>query len=109
VSKVSKKIIYLGDRPAVNISTWANEIAHYLGLKPIKSLPYWVFKIIAMCGDLLAKKGMKFPMTSFRLANMTTDSIIPLDDLYNIVENSPYSREEGIQLTIEWMRQTNVL
>lgn len=108
-SEVSKKIFYLGDRPAVNISTWANEIASYLGLKPIKSLPYWIFKIVAICGDLLAKKSIMFPMTSARLANMTIDNIIALDDLHNIVEKYPYSRQEGIKVTIEWMRKTNLL
>ncbi|WP_101542621.1 NAD-dependent epimerase/dehydratase family protein [Bacteroides cutis] len=99
----SKKVFYIGDNPPTNIEEWANEIANELGYK-IKRMPWCLLRLAAWGGDLLKLVGVSFPMTSFRLKNMTKNNIIDLTNTYDIAPNPPYSRAEGIHKTLEWIR-----
>jgi len=100
---LDRKSFYIGDNPCVNISEWANEILRALGRKPAIEFPLYLFKSLAYFGDLMGFIGVKFPMNSFRLRNMTTNNIQNLDDLYDNIGPPPFSREEGIKLTLNWM------
>ena len=97
------KVFYLGDRPAIYIEEWADQIAEQLGSKIIR-FPYWLIKCAAWFGDVVGKFGVHFPMTSFRLKNMTTDNIINVDNTYLIAPNPPVDRIEGIKRTLRWMQ-----
>ena len=96
------KVFYLGDSPAIYIEEWADQIAEQLGHKVLR-IPYWMIRCAACCGDILERLGIHFPMTSFRLKNMTTDNIINLDNTYQIAPNPPIDRIEGIKRTLKWM------
>lgn len=98
----NNKVFYLGDQPAIFIEEWANQIAAALGRK-VPRVPFWLIRIAAWTGDLLKLVGIHFPMTSFRLKNMTTDNIIPLDNTIAIAPHPPVDRLTGIQRTLEWM------
>ena len=63
-----------------------------------------VFKLMSLLGDLLKLARINFPMTSFRLKNMTTDNIQDLDETYLHLGSPPFSREMGIKLTLEWLK-----
>jgi len=95
--------IYIGDSPPINISEWADEILMALGKSPAIKVPYPLFKILALVGDLVGEIGVRIPMNSFRLKNMTTNNICQLEDLYAAVGVPPYSRAEGIRLTLNWL------
>ena len=99
------KVFYIGDMPPVNIEEWANEIAGELGYT-IPRIPYWVMRIAALFGDLMASVGIRFPMTSFRLKNMTTDNIMPLENTMAIAPDLPVDRLTGVKRTLEWMVRT---
>ena len=99
-----QKVFYIGDNPPTNIETWANEIAAELNYN-IKRVPFWMLKTAAYFGDLLKLFNITFPMTSFRLKNMTTDNIIDLSETYNIAPNPPYSRIDGIKTTLQWLKK----
>ena len=99
-----QKVFYIGDNPPTNIEIWANEIAAELNFD-IKRVPFWMLKIAAYFGDLLKLFNITFPMTSFRLKNMTTDNIIDLSETYNIAPNPPYSRIDGIKATLQWLKK----
>ena len=99
----TRKVYYIGDNPATNIEEWGNEIATELGFQ-IKRIPYCLLKIVAYVGDCLNLLSIRFPMTSFRLKNMTTDNIIDLSDTYELAPNPPYSRIEGVRKTLDWLR-----
>ena len=99
----SNKVFYLGDQPAIFIEEWANQIATELG-KKIPRIPFFLMRIAAYAGDFLGLFGVHFPMTSFRLKNMTTDNIIPLNNTYEIAPNPPVDRIEGIRRTLKWMK-----
>lgn len=99
----NSKVFYLGDTPATNIEEWANEIASELGYK-IRRIPYWMLKCAAWGGDLLKLIGIRFPMTSFRLKNMTTNNIVELSNTNQIAPNCPYARIEGVRRTLDWIK-----
>ena len=86
----------------MHIEIWANEISKELGYK-IHSIPFALIKIAALGGDILKYFGITFPMTSFRLKNMTTNNVIDLTDTHNIAPLVPYTRIQGIRKTLKWM------
>lgn len=100
----SNKVFYIGDYAPTNIEEWANEIAEQLGEKIIR-MPYTLIKLAAWLGDGLKLLHINFPMTSFRLKNMTTDNIINLSNTQNIAPNLPFSRKEGVKETLRWMKK----
>ncbi|HTE25955.1 NAD-dependent epimerase/dehydratase family protein [Flavitalea sp.] len=102
---INKKTFYLGDDPPIQISEWANEISVNMGKGRIRRTPYNLLKVAAVVGDTLSLLKIKFPLTSFRLKNMTTDNILPLKDLYEVTGQPVYSRKEGIQQTLNWLEK----
>lgn len=105
-SDINNKVFYIGDMPAYEINEWADEIAESCGFK-VYRMPKWVFLCLAKFGDLLKIFHIHFPMTSFRLSNMTNDAVIDLSNIKDIVPELPYTRKEGIALTLEWMKNKN--
>lgn len=101
--KIQGKVFYLGDYEPTNINIWANEIASEIGIT-IKTSPYLLIKLAALGGDLLKLFGINFPITSFRLKNMTTNNIIELSKTKEIAPILPYSRIEGIKETLKWLK-----
>lgn len=104
--KVNRKVFYLGDYEPYDITEWANEIAKHAGIK-IPNIPYFCFKLAGWFGDFLKLFGISFPMTSFRLHNMTTDNVHNLNPIKEIAPNLPVGREEGTVKTLEWIRKEN--
>lgn len=101
--QMHKQVFYLGDLPAIQISEWANQISIEMGNGPIKKIPFFILKVVAYLGDALTTMKIKFPMTSFRLSNMTTDNILPLDNTYGVCGKPPFDRLTGIKETLKWM------
>lgn len=104
-SAADHRTYYIGDSPPINISDWADEILSLLGRPPAPKIPLALFKAAALSGDILQKLKVPFPMSSFRLKNMTTNNILNLEDLYAIAGNPPFNRKTGIALTLEWLNK----
>ncbi len=102
---INKKCFYIGDTPPIQISEWADEIKLTYCNKNNLKLPYFVFVLLALIGDILKIIGIKFPMTSFRLKNMTTNNIINLEHLNNVTGKNPFSRIEGVKTTLNWLKE----
>lgn len=102
---VNSRVFYLGDSPAYDIAQWANEIAATVPYR-ITKVPFSFFKLLAFFGDLCKYFGVKFPMTSFRLKNMTTNNIHDLSPIYNILNELPVSRLEGTVKTVHWIKKS---
>jgi nucleoside-diphosphate-sugar epimerase len=105
-SDKNNKIFYLGDNPPTNIEEWASEIANILNYKII-TVPYWFIFIAAICGDLLKQLKISFPMTTYRLHNMITDNIVDLSRTISLAPEIPYTRIQGIQRTLNWLKENN--
>ncbi|WP_199182063.1 hypothetical protein [Siphonobacter sp. BAB-5405] len=101
---VHTKVVYLGDYDPYDISIWANEIAGCVRIR-IPTLPFPLFRVAAKVGDGLQKLKVKFPMTTFRLKNMTTDNILDLSLIRTLAPTLPVSRLTGTQRTIEWINK----
>jgi nucleoside-diphosphate-sugar epimerase len=98
----TKKVFYIGDNPPININDWANEIGSQSSVKILK-MPFIIIKCAAMFGDFLKMFNLPFPINSFRLNNMTKDNIIELKNIYEIAPILPYTREQGIRITLKWI------
>lgn len=101
-STINKKVFYLGDYEPYDITSWANEIAACKQIK-IPNIPYSLFKMAGFLGDVLKIIKVKFPMTSFRLKNMTTDNYFDLYEIKKIAPDLPVSRSAGTKTTIDWI------
>lgn len=104
---INNKVFYLGDTPAIFIEEWADQIAAELG-KKVPRVPFWMMRSAAYVGDALGLFGLHFPMTSFRLKNMTTDNIVPLENTMAIAPVPPVDRLTGIKRTLAWMQGQKV-
>ena len=66
-------------------------------------MPYFLLKLSAIVGDVLSFFKIDFPMTSFRLKNMTTNNVVNLENTFKIAAKPPFSRIEGVQTTVKWL------
>lgn len=101
--KVMRHVFYLGDYEPYDITDWADEIASCTNIK-ISRIPYSFFVLAGWLGDLLKRLGIIFPMTSFRLHNMTTDNILDLTPIQEIAPDLPVKRIDGTKCTLEWIK-----
>ncbi|MHC4873108.1 MAG: NAD-dependent epimerase/dehydratase family protein [Planctomycetota bacterium] len=100
----SGEVFYLGDNPPTLISDWAEEIAAAAN-SHVRTLPISVFKFLATLGDIFGKAGLICPITSYRLTNMITDNILDLKAIEKLAPDPPFTRQQGIEKTLEWMNQ----
>ncbi len=104
--KVVGKTFYLADYTPTNVKDMANQIQNAVGATKIRSMPVFILRLFAKCGDLLKKVGWNNPpLTSFRLNNLVTNMVYDLSVLEKITGQLPYSLDEGIKLTVDWMRK----
>ena len=99
---INGKAFYLGDYEPYNLKKWADEVAEQLDQKIIK-MPFGIIKTAALTGDMLKKLGISFPMTSFRLKNMTTDNIMDMSETQKVAPDLPINRKDGIKKTLAWL------
>ena len=101
-NEINKNTFYLGDYQPYDITSWANEIAENRQIN-IPKIPYSLFKVAGFFGDCLKLVGVKFPMTSFRLRNMTTNNIFDLSEIEKIAPKLPKNRIEATKITVDWL------
>lgn len=102
---LDKKVFYIGDKPPLNVTNWANQISTRAKSRKPLVIPFFLLQVLAKMGDILKKFKISFPLNSFRLMNMTTDNIHDLDELYDVVGESQYDVKSGIDLTLQWFKE----
>ena len=100
----NSKTLYVGDYEPIKINEWAIEISKKVNSK-VYTVPFFIIKIAALLGNGLNYINIGFPITTFRLKNMTTDNILDLSETRKIAPDTQFSREKGIELTIDWMKK----
>jgi GlcNAc-P-P-Und epimerase len=109
-NQIVGQTFYLGDWPALTVRKWADAIRKDLGKGPLSSVPFWAVNLAAKIGDVLVKLGWRdAPITSFRLANMQTGGHYPIEKTANVVGDLPYTLEDGVRKTTDWMRSQNLI
>ncbi len=110
VELVNKKVFYLADYEPVALRTFANNIQQALGARPIRTVPASALRTAARLGDLLVKWGWSSPpLTSFRYNNIVLSEIQDVAPTHAVVGPLPYTVEQGIDLTVQWLRATGEL
>lgn len=105
-SVCSKKTFYLGDSP-LNVDAWALEIAQIAGIKEPLRVPFILLKFAACIGDFLALFKINFPLTSFRLKNMTTNNVIDTTPIQSIISVPAITLQQGIRETLVWIKNNS--
>lgn len=98
---VDGRVFYVGDRP-FDLKVWVEAVSRQLIGKPVRYIPTWIVRSLALCGDVFRAIGIPFPITSGRYRSMTTDYITPMDRTIEAFGEAPFSMEEGIRETIRW-------
>jgi hypothetical protein len=63
---------------------------------------------MGILGDTLKKLGWPDPpITTFRLKNMLTGAHYPIEKTKTTVGQLPFSMEDGVHKTLEWIREQN--
>lgn len=102
---VAGKTFYLADYPPIDVALLANTIQRALGVKSLKTVPVGVLRPAAWVGDCLKTLGWRNPpLTSFRLDNLLTPMVHDLEPLRSVVGALPHSMEEGVRMTVDWLR-----
>lgn len=104
-SKINKRCFYSGDYNPIEVFDFSRKIAKSFGVKTPGQVSIHLLKLLAKIGDLLLPLGIRFPLTSFRLANILTPMIHDFSDLEAVVGPLPYTVDQGIEKTVEWMRR----
>ena len=100
-----------GDYPQHSIQEWADLIRQQLG-RPGKTpvFPIGAMRLLAKGGDFCKTLGWSDPpITSFRLNNMLTGAHYPIEKTQAVVGELPFSLQEGVQQTLDWMGQQGIL
>lgn len=104
-ASLTSKTVYLADFEPIEIKAWADLIATEFGLGRVRELPIAALAILARIGDVLGRLGVSAPMTTFRLNNMLTELVVDMSPLEAICSKLPYSTNEGVRLTCDWIRR----
>lgn len=100
---VDKKVYYVGDKP-IDLLDWVNGFSVGLIGHKVRIVPRFLLRLLAFAGDMLSIVHIKFPLTSSRFRSMTTSNNAPMEPVLGAFGQPPYSLEEGIGETVEWLR-----
>jgi len=97
-------VFYVGDYTGYIVRDWANIIQEELRARRIRTAPLSILRAIAAVGDLLLSLGWRrVPLTSFRLANMLTNNLLPFEKTARICGPLHYSVTDGVRQTVAWL------
>jgi nucleoside-diphosphate-sugar epimerase len=109
--QIHRRTFYLADYKATTLRVWADLIADRLGVRRPRTMNNALVRIGAMAGDVL--KGIGYPnppLTSFRLANIHSDtSNVPTKAIKAVAGPLPFSLGAGVDRTIDWLRWSDLL
>jgi nucleoside-diphosphate-sugar epimerase len=96
---------YLADYEPIELRSWADRIQSALGARPVREVPLLALRVAAKLGDALQALGTKrVPITSFRLSNLLTDSVLDTRPMQAVAPALPYDMAQAVDITCRWMR-----
>lgn len=101
--KVQSKVFYVGDMP-IDLLAWVNGFSRLQTGKEVKVVPRSFLRCLAYAGDVLSIVNVRFPITSSRYRSMTTSNNAPMEFVMKEFGQPPYSLEDGIYETVEWLK-----
>ena len=102
---VHRKVFNLADYEPISLQEWAEEFRTRLDGPPIRTVPFWAAKGVALAGDVVNALGARsIPFNSFRLNNVITPHRADMERTREVCGPLPYSTTDGIALTSQWLR-----
>lgn len=107
--QVDGKTIYVGDRP-INLLDWTEGFSRSLINRKVRIVPRALLRLLALAGDLPSRlTGQPFLINSSRFRSMITPYDTPMEPVFKMFGENPYSLEEGIVETVKWLRSSRDL
>lgn len=100
-SQVHGRTFYLADSDPIDLRDWAGGFARRFR-KPIPTMPTPLARSLAFTGDILTKRGIRFPLTSQRLDNMLTEYVYDVSPIEAVHGRTRIGMDEGIERTARW-------
>jgi nucleoside-diphosphate-sugar epimerase len=97
------KCYFVGD-PAIELAAYVDAFSQRLRARPARRVPYRLLATAALVGDGLRAMRIPFPLSSYRLGNMTRDNIIDMSETVALAGPGPFGLEQGADLTVDWWR-----
>jgi len=105
--KIDGKTMYVADDQPADLYDMANIIRQAVGARNIYHVPLWVAKSGAKFGDICKAAGWRnVPLTSFRLNNILTEYVFDMWPIMEVSGPLPYNLKTGVELTVQWLRET---
>ena len=105
-AQINRKTVYLADYEPLSLQAWSDAFQVALGGPPIRTLPRAVAAGLARVGDFLNAVGVKrFPFNSFRLNNVVTPYSLDMTQTRDLVGELPFTMQQGVDATAEWIRE----
>lgn len=101
---VGGQIFYVGDKP-IDIYEWVDAFSMQLRGKHARRAPRFILRMIGLFGDFVGSAGITFPLTSSRFQSMTEDYPTPMDNTFKVFGEPPYSLQQGVVKSVEWLSQ----
>jgi nucleoside-diphosphate-sugar epimerase len=103
------KTFYLADYAPLDLSYWANSISRASGRGRVREAPLTLLRLASLAGDVLQTLGYRNPpLTSFRLRNLMTSAVVDTSNLAELCPVLPIPPDEGVRLTIQWLKDETV-
>lgn len=97
------KTFYISD-PPMDLRLWVGEVSKALVNRDVRVVPRWLMWVGAIAGDIALKMGVKrFPLTTFRLKNMTTENIVDVKSILDVTGDVPIAMKKGVLETASWL------
>jgi len=103
IEKLPGRPLYLADE-ALLLSEWSELIREAFKAKKIRRLPVLALKAIAIFGDINKSLSIKFPLTTFRLTNLTSNLLLNIDETKKCCGINPFDLRQGVDQTVEWIK-----
>ena len=103
--EVHQRVVYVGD-PPVSSALWLDAVATALTGRPVRRVPFALFRGAATAGEALKKVGGPAPLDRGRLFRMTTDAPVPMEEGLALLGRGPTTLQQGVDATVRWLRET---
>jgi len=97
-------VLFVGDTP-IPLAVYVDAFNIALRGRKAKRAPLWGLNAVAKMGDVLRWMNLPFPLTSYRLSNMTQDNVIDMSRTLMITGAGPFGLEDGVARTVSWWRK----
>ena len=103
--RFDRDVVYLCDDPPYSIGEWADALADGARRARPRHVPVPLLALAARAGDLARRSRLVRhpPLTSFRLANMLTESRFDIGALTELTGPLPHPLADGVARTLAWL------